>query len=444
VEDALMQLRLVQDETTILTLSSTDARTMRYSPRMPEINANSEALAGDGEAILGAPYRNVTEQVDLYWEGTRDTQIASLHKLQRLLELARQRQQTGHGARIWVHFRLASTDPWYRSEILAGRAQVEDTRYKLGLQAITPHFETAIIWTRRPYWEYAADKTGDTDALEIPLDGYDGGTTVTNNADNVIEIAGAHVIGSMPAPLRLEITNAQDSATRATTIYVARGIVGALDTTHHYDGWSVTSVNATETLLHTVSLTGEALAAWGGDFMRLMIALSGTFATDLWMRWKLYFSVTCLWEGPWINPTYWTGLRDMGAVALPPRPVYGSILSYPLDLRLYGRRASGTTSFAVTWLQILPLESWRVLVPAGYGLAYQTRVVDDGITGEVWTDGWDGGGYTTHYSGRGNPIMVEPGRDQRLYLLHHTSTGSGINNRALSVRAYYRPRKVTL
>jgi hypothetical protein len=55
-----------------------------------------------------------------------------------------------------------------------------------------------------------------------------------------------------------------------------------------------------------------------------------------------------------------------------------------------------------------------------------------------------GGGKIAHYAAEGPPLMIWPGRDQRVHILQRTDSGNAPDDRTLSVRLFYRPRRVHL
>jgi len=445
-----MRLRLT-DGTTTLT-SGTDFELRRYTPQAPQLDTQEAARAGaDGAEVYGATYRNVTESAAIYLDaddeyagGVVANARSTLATIHRMFEQARHRQRTGMGARVWVEHQVEDGDDWYRSELLAGRVVMDDAKLRYGLQLLGEHIELVLLWTRRFFWEYAATAAGVTDALEVPLNGATGGAAITNDAGNTLDIDAADVVGDLPAPLRLEVTNTDASAARHYTIYVAHNVYSEPgDFAHHLAGGSTSTGSGSEVLLYTWSLTTAMLEDLAGNIARLMMLMSSVWPNTLWLRWAVYWSLTRLWESGWMQQTG-QGLKDLAAAPLPPKLVEGAgVAPSALELRLYGRGATGVP-YTITWLQIVPVDSWRVLQPVGYGLAQNTRVVDDAITGQVWSDGWGAGTYTPHYTARGNPIMVRPGLDQRLYVLVNTDTGTSVDGRTSTVRAYYRPRRLLL
>jgi hypothetical protein len=440
-----VNLRLTDYSTTV-NLTATGAALRRYVPQAPEVDTTEAAQVGqDGADVFGVTYQNVQETAEVLLEGGLAAARATLNTINGLFQQARHRQRTGLGARVYVEYRLADTDAWYRSEVLFGRAVLDEGDLDYDTQLAVAEPQLVLFWTRRFYWEYAATSGGATAALEVPLDATSGGVAITNDAGNALAVDGDDVAGDLPAPLRLELTNTF-ATNRHYTIYTALNVFSAPATySHHVAGATTAAVGTTETLLHTISLNAATLAALGGNAVRILALIASNWPNTLWLRWKVYWSVTLLWEGGWQQQTG-LGLNDMGAVALPPRIVQGSgVNPEALELRLYGRDATNDgNTYTFTWFQLVPLDGWRVLVPAGYGLAQNTRVVDDGPAGEVWSDGWAGGGYAPQYLAHGQPLQVWPGRDQRLYVVVDSDTGTTVDGRTSTVRAYYRPRRLLL
>lgn len=436
----------ITDGVTTISLTSTDAYLRRYVPAVPEIDTREATRAGtDGADVYGVTYRNVTEQASIGWEGTLTQARETLQTLNQMFEAARHVNRTGMGRRLWVEYRLEDDEDWYRSEILAGRAIIDESGVDYDVQLATDVIEMVVFWQRRHFWEYAADAIGDRDPLEVPLNGAPGGAAITNDAGNTLDIDDDDVIGDLPAPLRLEISNTDASTPRHYTVHVAQNVHSAPATySHHHAGGTTAAVGATETLLYTWTLTSTALDALAGNVARLMLLMSSYWPNTLWLRWSIYWSLTRLWESGWMQMRG-IGLKDMAAAPIPPKIVRGAEDASALELRLYGRDVYNPgQQYVITWLQILPLDGWRVLTPAGYGLWEDGRVVDDAIEGEIWADSGDATAYTPHYTARGNPIMVRPGMDQRLYVVVSTDTGTSVDGRTSTVQAYYRPRRLLL
>ncbi len=202
-----------------------------------------------------------------------------------------------------------------------------------------------------------------------------------------------------------------------------------------------------------VSWTGDTLTraiAWELDTTMLSAYAGGWFR--IWARFtsspsgvritpRSRFLLTTVAEAQEVLLTSST-LQDLGVLQLPPW-LRGETGLYPIELALYARRTGGG-SFNLDFLQLTPLDSYRLLLPRGYGTPYQTTVQDDGMANALYVT-QSGGLYKTgHYLSQGLPIRLYPGQDQRIYFLQTNSSGGAEVARTLSVRTYYRPRRLTL
>jgi hypothetical protein len=464
-----MELRFTDGTTTVEVLpTGGEAVLKRWTPQTPEMDAVDTAGATmDGGERPMAVYRNVTEQMDLVWEGSEAEQRASIQALNLLLQAARRQQRMGMGPRVYLEFRPDDAEDWWRSEILSGRLLVDDADLDFDLQLITEGLEGAVIYTRRFFWEGPE--------AQIPLTNGNGtdnitGLTVVNHDDadagddNYVAIDGDDVEGDLPTPPRIEITNTYENETRAYRVFLghnaysdpenlthileaedATGGTPTLDANDSGGNYNALSWEAiTETQLLNWTLTTEMLNALAGNYTHLVMRLhNATIYTNLWLRLRVKFETTTLWEGPQLLCVANQYLQDLGTVQLAPY-LLGAGDLYPLHLVLYGTRAeAGTHVLNVDFLQVAPADGWRKLQPKGYGVGYEVTLTDDMIAGALYTEGWATAGKAGHYLAYGPPIRLVPGRDQRLYFLHDTSTGGAAIARTLAVKAFYRPRRLT-
>lgn len=441
---------------------------LEYVPGTPEINEITveSAFRDGGERPLAA-YRNVSEvaRVAILANGSASTLQSAKQAIELALAQARRYQQRKLGDRVYVEYQPDGYTQAYRSELLGGRVELADDA--TGWQWPDRNIEIRIGWLRRFDWSGPE--------AQIPLTNGNGtnntsGLTVLNHDDggagddNTVQIAAGDVSGELASPLRLEITNNYNSATRAYNLYIAHNVLSAPASLAHMleaeDGtggtttadatcsngnrkdfsWSVT----TEQELENWTLDTPLLNACGGNYFRMLARFINMSYSDMWLRWRIKFSLTTIWEGPQFLLAANASIQDLGVLQLPPYLV-GSGDLYPLTLALYAQRQqAGTHTLSLDFVQLSALDGWRKLSPRGYGLSYNTRLVDDGIDGYLYTDGWAPGGKTGHYVGSGERIAVIPNKTQRLYFLHDTDTGSAPIARTLSVKAYYRPRRLTI
>ncbi len=292
--------------------------------------------------------------------------------------------------------------------------------------------------------------------------------TLLGPTNNHVEIALADVVGTMPAPLRLEITNPDTGAAVLTQdLYIghaafsdAPNLTALLegeaapvgDGTRTDDAscsgaqymahtWSGT----TETRLSSIPLSTALLnAACGNHFLVLARLQAATAYTDLWLRLKIETSAggPVLWSGSAILVSTGGVLQELGTVQLPPYLVGAGDLQ-PAVLSIYAKRyTAGTHSLGIDYLQLMPLDTYRRLVALGDGLDSLQTLTDDGIAGYVYVTA--AGGKVQSYVGYGDPIRVWPQRTQRLYFVQSNEGGASKLSRSLKVRAWYRPRVATM
>jgi hypothetical protein len=460
-------LRIVYGSTTI-NLNSGRYALLEYVPRTPESTSiDVESVFNDGGEQPLAAYRNVVEvaRVALLDDGSATNLQSDKRAIELALAQARRYQKKPIGDRVYVEYQPDGYSGYYRSEILDGRVELSDE--STGWQWLDKNIEIRVAWKRRHYWEGAE--------TQIPLTNGNGtnntsGLTVRNHDDggagddNYVQIAAADVAGDIDAPLRLEMTNNYNSATKASNFWIARNVLSdPANLTHILEAeagsggttqadatcsggnrkdfsWSAT----TEQELLSWDLSTALLNACSGNYFRVLARFLSMSYSDMWMRWRIKLVLTTIWEGPQFLLTASAPIQDLGVLQLPPYMVGAGDL-YPLALVLCAqRKQSGTHYLYLDFAQLSALDGYRKLSPRGYGLEYQARIVDDGIGGFTYTDGWSPAGKTGHYVSTGERITVTPGRLQRIYFLHDTVAGSAAIERTLSVKAYYRPRRLTI
>jgi hypothetical protein len=88
------------------------------------------------------------------------------------------------------------------------------------------------------------------------------------------------------------------------------------------------------------------------------------------------------------------------------------------------------------------------MVGTGVATANGAALIHDGIEGQTYTQG--GGVRTPVPASFGGPLLAQPGLINRLYVLHQVNAGgtAGAGDApiaaSMSVRLYYRPRRVTV
>ncbi|MBN2393483.1 MAG: hypothetical protein JXR84_22310 [Anaerolineae bacterium] len=465
-----MILRITDGTTTINLNGGTNSFYLSesYAPVAPElsvIEARAQAVR-DGGDVTAVTQRNVVETVTLAVAATAFSTVqTALRGLETLLYQAQHRQSTGKGAQVWVEYRAADSGDVYRSELLYGRVE-PDPETGSATWIAASALRCTVMWQRRFYWEGARTELA-LDNTSTPSKAT-GGVTIYNHDDagsghdNYVDIAAGDVSGVLPAPAEISLYNSYNSATRTYDVHIANNIFASPTTLTHIleaencsyvAGSAAATVNADssngyyqtatwaasiETTAFDWNLSAAFLATTKGNRFRVLGRVVGA-TSNLRARLKILLSLTTIAETAEVDVA--DGLVDFGIVQLPPY-LTGETDLYALTFRLSGRCAGGAT-FILDYLQFTPLDSYRVLVPRGYGVAYTTTLVDNGITGALYVD-CAGSGKTGLYIAHGSPVMLWPSVAQRLYFLCKNSSGAPDIVRTHTVRVYYRPRLLTI
>lgn len=465
-----MQIQFT-DGTTTLTFAyvTTGHLLRRYTPQTPDFeHVTSESSLYDGGEQPISSYRNVTETVDVAWTGTLSQQRAAVQSLTRLFQQARQRQRTHLGAVVRVQLTPETGEGAYESEVLSGRILIDDS-YRTGLQIEAGQLLSQIVFTRRYYWEGAL--------TSVPLSNGNGenvtylGLAVYNCTDdggeysqrqNYADIQGSDIEGDLPAPLMLTMENTYNSERDTSWVWIAGNVRSNPFTLYHVieaedasggssevsgtsSGGAYRKFNTaldTQVAIFDWGIPGATLTACAGNWFQLMwrseIDLRG-----IWFEWELHDGPVTVWRSGefQVEGTVAVALRATGAVRLPPwLTAHGG--SPGLSLRLYGRKTGGFFC-NIDFLQLWALDYYAVLFGASGSVPYGDFLVYDGIEEELYVDSALGNAGT--FTAYGGPLLVEPGRDQRLYFLQHANAADVAEvDRSMAVSAWYRPRRLSL
>jgi len=291
----------------------------------------------------------------------------------------------------------------------------------------------------------------------------DGDGTSPNKRNNYVEIGAASVVGDLPAPARLEMTNQFNSANRLYNIWLGHNVRSTPDLFQHmiegesasYGGSDVVNAAYSAGKLRTFTWavdTQTIIARWALDttflnrankrWFKILAGFTNGISAGIRLQSKITFPsgtpLTVVASSQEVVTTT-SRIQEIGELQIPPWLLSSGDLS-AVDLTLYAKKTGGG-SVSIDYLQITPVDGYRVLMPRGYGAAYQVRVVDDGISDQIWTDGWSGGGKTGHYTAVGKNLKLVPGELQRIYFLQNGDTGDIDITRLLNVKAFYRPRR---
>jgi hypothetical protein len=141
-------------------------------------------------------------------------------------------------------------------------------------------------------------------------------------------------------------------------------------------------------------------------------------------------------------------MEDLGVIRLPPWRVDEAGLTQPMDfyMLIYSKDGAAKT-VDMDALHLYPVDGYRdIRLFAGLYVGFTERLVDDMIEDELFADTGAGTGRSYTAVALGNKIMLQPGKDQRLYFV---ATDDSISipadvARTWTVKAYYRPRRLAL
>lgn len=419
--------------------------------------------AADGDA------ETVGEAIGLLVRAASKTALQTLvRSIDRLLDDAARRTRTQAGARVFLTVKWDGEADTWRSEVLGGRLEMANAAAQWGRLAL----DGTLAITRRAFWEGPETQlpltngngTNNTSGLDI-FNCSDGSGTSPNKRHNYAQIAGADVAGSSPAPLKIELKNATGNTMLISNLYLtcnahcdpvnlahmieaeSRAYGGTVQADSACSGGSkamlVSYVSGAQIYWN---LTETIISKTAGAWVRLLLALRSRTATQVeTVQADLRDStgVNVRFRGPEvpINRPSVTGnlLVDLGSFPLPPG---GADVYERVQLWLTFRLASGTASTALDFVQIAPLEAYRHVQTVSGGILPNDVIVDDGIDGLSY--GTFNGYKGPFARGVSGVLQVWPGRVQRIYVLaDYDGAPFAITDR-WKVRAWYRPRRLSL
>ncbi len=284
--------------------------------------------------------------------------------------------------------------------------------------------------------------------------------------DNYVHIDSAVILGSLPAACRIEMTNS-DAGADLQTVWMGNNYLSEPDDFAHlleiedsdtgsntgnagavnlqYRQYTVTTSDAKITAW---TITTEMLSAAKSAYFKVMIRFfNGTDITNIKLRIKIFYQSKLLYEGPLIefDDTY-AGIsrlwREIDTVQLPPYLTEGNT---PTDLsfELWGITTTAQSETPnIDCIMLLPVNGYRKLV-SDSGIAQNSILIDDGLLKTFYQS--VSSEYVRDITAEGSQIMLWPGIDNRIYFIQHSETANTADvDRSMSVKIFYRPRRVTL
>jgi len=386
------------------------------------------------------------------------TQQAAINNIEKVFEQARRRRMMGSGSHCYIRMAESGDSDTFRSELWAEDPNELPGRVVILEPTMTSRIfdnfvaKLQVIWTRRNYWENGVE-------AELALTN---GPSITN--PGYVQIESSDCFGTMPTPLRIEMTNS-DSDNDIETMWIGLNYLstpGSFDDSLEFeesDSDDIASsdasgalyrqynVTTTETKLKSWTITGTQLGYAASRYFKAMVRFfDGTDLTNVKLRMKMSYGGQTLWSGKQVeyDDTYTNSYiwREVDTLQLPPYPLEGNT-SASISLELWGISTTGSTeTIKPDLLELLPLDGYRKLV-SNSGVTEASVLIDDGIKDIKYQK--ISTAIVSDISAEGEPIHIWPGLDNRLYFIWHAddSDTAPITD-AISVKAYYRERRSTL
>jgi hypothetical protein len=410
----------------------------------------------------GLDETEVTESAVCVLEGTATAIRAAVNGLQGLLAAAHRRQRRVD-ARVWVEFRPLTSDSWFRAEVFDGTVVWSSNPAKRLLGAAANTVEVAVSFRRANGWdgpetevELSTSSQGAATGGRSIYNHDDGGT----GHDNWVQIAAGQVVGEVPGPCRVQLTNTTGASRTFRKMAVAvnalsdpanfvhileaesRTSGGTVEADATASGGNVVDLahGSTTTTTLVWALSAAQMGRSRGRLFRLLVRMVGMIGT-----WTVTPEVraadggTVLWRGDVVTlPDLYGGMIDLGVLPLPPGGYSASYGGATLALAFTG---SGLAE--VDFLQLTALDGYRVL-RAAVACANGDALVDDAGEGQAYL--LSGGLVSGYVVGAGAPLLLYPGVVQRLMVLAEDGGSPDpmrIDN-AWSVRVWHRARRLVV
>jgi hypothetical protein len=219
----------------------------------------------------------------------------------------------------------------------------------------------------------------------------------------------------------------------------------------HASGGSIGSLavaTGTETDIATWTLTAASINAMSGRYVKFIIGFLEDYPyfENFRYRIKLLSGTEVIWQSSQvqIDTGVSMAIRDLLTFALPPG-LAGLTNLATIDLTLTGYQETGANVNSwIDWVQLTPVDGFAFVRTKG--IATNNRIVLDGINDVYYSDTPASSNTTLSYVYKTSiPIMLQPGRVQRLYFLQHTDFADEYYTwQKLGVKVFYRPRRLSI
>lgn len=237
------------------------------------VGGNDTITLSGGGGVSGCTYapqppsraeENVAESAEVVISAARATALDLARRIERMFALARERQRSAGGERVYVEYRTHDAGVIARSELLDGGVLLSTTPRLRDFRSVSPVVKLEVQMLRRGWWEEPLEEV----PLATSTQGLGtGGRTINNRHDaalqNWVEIPTAHFAASSLAPATIF------SITTNTAIVVEQVFVGVNQSTPY------NPLIEAEARLFGEHTAVTAAGASGGSVLRLALGSSG-------------------------------------------------------------------------------------------------------------------------------------------------------------------------
>lgn len=412
-----------------------------------------------------APDEPITEVVEVTLSGTVAAVRATVRAINLLLLAAVERAEQGVGPRIFVEYGPTIADALYRSEILRGEVEWSGNKALRNLaDAAAATVVVTLTWVRAPFWEGQPTQatltngngTNNTTGLTIRL--HDDGTA---GHDNWVEIDGAEVGGDLLAPVEIRLKNTFGAGVNYRNFYLANNWFGPtmahmLEGESRDTGYGTVQSNSQASNGQQVqfpvngvvevpwTLSAALLQKTQGRYVRVLAKFSffDSFA-NIYVKAKIKDAsgLIVLAEAEeevklTLGPGY---IQNLGVVPLPPGGYSTAAAAHKLVLAF---RTESAQTISVDFMQLtptFPAGCYREIKQLGNLLPNNEQMVDDNIEQSTYLTA---GGNNFFLAPKTGPLMLWPGRTQRIYVL---ADGTDVTlDHTLQVQVWFRARRSTI
>lgn len=457
-------LKLTDGTTTVNLTSGTSALTEMYKPATPGTTPQLTQLEGvrDGGEIALVTRQNVTETLEIVLVAASTTALQTVaNSIEKLLMAAERKQRWGVGSKVYLTAKLDGESYTWRSEVLTGRLEYRDNVLTSGWANIRA--ESRLHITRRPYWEY-----GETNPIQLSMTSSatsPAATTVTiYNNDNAtasqtnwIEIASTETIGTLPAPVKIQIQNTSGASINMYGMHIAGNHFASPDSFSHFlrganavggatVSWSSYPSHNLGTNNWQFNIGATRIAAMAGKYWRVL----GTFTTatsNTYARLNTAYHFSTLYNGTWAGEEVLLDTNNIIDLGVFPVPDVSSATLFDLVVTIRNTEFS-SGSAVMDFIMLTPAMTHRKIYKSSWtNPADNDTVVDDGIERQTYMidDSATPDDYVPMFTTYGDWVHLWPGVTQRLYVLYGSSGGwSSVVGNTMDVQMWYRPRRLTI